>query len=1318
MSHQIHGRVGDLVSISSAPPVVSLAEVEAVRRAFLAGEDVEAQIAALVGDYSLGDTEGRTAFDVILESLASQKGRGDAFHVQGVCGAGKSHLLAVVALLSACPECAWPAFLSSHPDYAAAAEGLRRGRLVVSIALDEYPAQTHPLEYIVLSRLEAELADRHGVRVALTQESHLLDLVGRYVVPQVGGALDEAARAASGAAWQDLRAAAPDTAAEVALEFIEQERFPLDWRRSRADAWAELRRATREHEIEGPIILLDELGTFLAAKDRRGLNADASFLQYVAQCAHTAPCWLLCVTQRGFQEVGDVDRRTLRQLRDRFRSGFTLDLSDLEWVIQHKVARRRDATAFAEAMERLGERYRVTDGEGLLSASELSTCYPVNPLCLTAIRGAAETCLSRTRSAVRLLQEAVLRRRWLDRPADRLITPDVAFDLFREEMTLTVSGRRHLHAYDAVMANADRIARGRERELAAVMKTLCLLGLGELRWSERQLRASLAGCEDSELWHEPGQLRELLLALYRRGTYVERVRCEGEEADEFYVDVASDAAERLRQRLREIAGGLAPGDSRVVRSALEACRDAAFPIAGAVEPHTLAVMWLNGRRYVTMVCRDLCDLQPAEVQNLAGSLGSAHTREDAYLVLASPTAEAAAQREHWLSVGSGAEGRFAVGVLAWVPGELGEAELEHLLEHTALASMVSDRTLFRRRDKEFRERLRARWADSEAEARRILQRAYYGGQVIDLEGREAMPRERLWGLFGDWEATLAEIFGGAFRRLFPRFESVAPERPLVGRAQTNQIIDRFIRPGEAVLPPASALEAHIVALAKPLGLVEGRDRHPCLTFSKRELLEAVIGLVPQRSPESDREPDEAMRYGELVGRIGKSEWGLVSEQGELVVAALIRRGQLVGLDAFLQPVRLSAVAAPLGDSLPYVARGDALAGEPAGQATLLWRAAVGGTEVEWDLAAQERAWDQMLAWAGRLSRESEGSRSAIRESAQLLGQPPDGWAWAEQALATAEALARGANESLTSKQGLTELVEVAERLPGGVQQTAGLVQQWSECERFLRQDVSEFDRLRRMITDARVQLPEGSLLARERSSVLGRFDAPESMVTDVEAVRGAARGWLGSYRRHYLAWHSRQHAGEAFEGIREARQLAAMRAAQRLAQLGLGAQAAAGIEAELNRALAQRCLAGDPLPAGAVVCPICKVKLGERLAMPDLQALRTRVEETFARQRRELSDSAGLFRRRLSGCSDAGVRGPGETLGAKGGALTAEELIGVLSDEVTSWLRQQLGRPQASRRSFGDLQSALQGKELTKREVMRTVDEWLGAGDDDVIEIA
>ncbi|HUU55634.1 MAG TPA: hypothetical protein VMY87_12010, partial [Armatimonadota bacterium] len=959
--------------------------------------------------------------------------------------------------------------------------------------------------------------------------------------------------------------------------------------------------------------------------------------------------------------------------------------------------RKHEPAAFAEAMERLSQEYKEACGEELVSRSALSASYPINPLCLKAIRRAAEACLSRTRSAVTLLHEAARRKGLLDLPADRLITPDIAFDVFRDEMAMSAAGRKQLHVFEVVMANAERIARGREREVAAVMKTLCLLALGELWWSEREVRASLVGCSEAELWCTPERLRGILQALYQRGAYVERVRREDEGGDRFYVDTSSDAPERIRQRLSELVAELEPEDSRVLRAALGACREPTFPIAAVAEATTLAVQWLKARRFASAACRDLREVGPDELLNRAGSLGSPLTKEDACLFLASPLIDRETQREAWLEAGREVGHRFSASLAAWFPGALSGETREHLVEHAALTSMVTDKTLSRRGG-EFREKLRERWAASEEEVRRVVQRAYYEGEVLGADGREVIVRERLWGLFGDWEGTLAEVFAEPFRQLFPRFPVIAPNRPLSGRVHVNQIVDQFIRPGEVTLPPASALEAHLHAYAAPLGLVEGEDRHLRLALKKSELVEAALEAVPVRSGEDQIDPGETIEYGELVGRLAKGEWGLTREQGELLVAALIRTGHLVGLDAFLEPVRLEQVAAPLGDSLPYVMRGRSLEGEVAEAVVSLWETASGGAVEEWSLPAQERAWGFFIEWSRGIVERALEHGEAIARAAVVLEHEPEAWDWAREALGCAEAVGRAVDPRETSREGLAAVVSAADRLPGGIQQTRERMADWRAFEQFVGEGLESLARVRRLVVGARVG-SENGLLALERDRVLVRFDNSREVVFSAGTVRAAAEGWLERYRKHYLAWHGRVHAGARFEPLAEVRRSAEMEALRRLARAGLRTEEAAAIEAEVGVALGRRCLAGDPLPAGVVVCPICGVGFKEEVALPEAGEVREQVAEVLRAQLEELTKQGEMLGRRAAGCPEPRVAAAVRRViaeaqrdtsgqetrrqGAQGSCPTD------LTEEVVAWLREQLGQPRARQRELGELAERL-----------------------------
>ena len=280
-----------------------------------------------------------------------------------------------------------------------------------------------------------------------------------------------------------------------------------------------------------------------------------------------------------------------------------------------------------------------------------------------------------------------------------------------------------------------------------------------------------------------------------------------------------------------------------------------------------------------------------------------------------------------------------------------------------------------------------------------------------------------------------------------------------------------------------------------------------------------------------------------------------------------------------------------------------------------------------------------------------------------------------------------------------------------------MLARWRQCESFLREHLGELARLHGLVTDERVQLPNASLLARQHGSLLDQFARPEALVSDPAGVQAAARRWLESYRRHYLAWHTRAHAPARFEGLTKLGQSPAMEAARRLARAGLLTEAVAAIEAELGRALGQRCLAGDPLPVGCVACPICGLRLGQQIELPDPEELAGRVGDALGEQCQALREQSGLLRRRLGGCGDERVGDAVEHLLEAAGSATAEALAPLLSDPVIAWLRQQVERPRASRRELRRLEESLRGKELTRRDVMRIVAEWLEAGEDDYIEI-
>jgi hypothetical protein len=304
----------------------------------------------------------------------------------------------------------------------------------------------------------------------------------------------------------------------------------------------------------------------------------------------------------------------------------------------------------------------------------------------------------------------------------------------------------------------------------------------------------------------------------------------------------------------------------------------------------------------------------------------------------------------------------------------------------------------------------------------------------------------------------------------------------------------------------------------------------------------------------------------------------------------------------------------------------------------------------------------------------------------------------------------------TSQTGMQRLLDGAERLPGGVAAAVQALDTWRRCASFLRDGCGALAQTLGLVSDERAVCASGSLLARERDSVLRSFASPEHLVTRSREVGAAAQRWLESYRKHYLAWHSAANAPARYEGLARLRQSATLEAARRLSRAGIPGEDGDRIGEELAAALGQRCLAGDPLPAGCVVCPSCRLRLGQEVAVPAAAEMAARAEAALAEQVGRLRGHGELLRRRLEGCRDERVRAGVEAMCASAD-LPAEELRALLSEDVIAWTRTQLGQPQARKRKLAELEGALRGKEMTKREVVRRVDEWLGGGDDEVVEV-
>jgi hypothetical protein len=1314
-------RVGDLIAVSKFPAVIRLEQALSLREDLgAAGEEL---LAGFVEQYFTGEADTRRAVETLLASLARSKGPGQAFLLRGPYGSGKSHLLGLLALLCDSPV-ARQRFFASHPEFSRFAPGLEAARrIVVAVSLDE--AGALPLEEVVFRAVEAELARRWQIEAPLTDRSHFLQLVTEYVLPLRRDELEADARRAGVASWEEVRRDSPEMAASLGLRFLRRTGFPLEYRRSRLESLRALSEVMRAHSIAGLVLALDEISLFLGSKKKRELDADAAFLQFLAQQGEALPLWLIGSVTRGLEEAGDIDGRTLRQIRDRFHTGLSLSLAELGELIERKFILRRRPERWRGDIGRLHESYSKTGERPAFSGEQLARLYPLNPLCLEPLRAAAGALFSQTRSALGFLQQALSENAGpslLEAPAQRLLSLDDMFDYFAPELRARPELARHWRAFEFLRSELERIAPAHSAAAEALLKALALLAVVNLRMTARELAGAMAGSRRPELWERPGLLPELLRELRRRGAYLEAGRVAGEE--EYFLDVGSQAPEVLRRRLNEWEQALPDDDARLLQTAIAASSNEEFPLASLVTPRPLQVEWQNTRRSLLAAVRDLRELGPAELRNLADLLASAHSREDVFVFLALPATDLTAQSEAWRAASQGLSGRFSAALVAWLPRPATAAEWQLLREYAAARRLLDDASLGESRlGREVRALLQERESRLGGEARSLLSRLFFEGELVASDGSKRFSpegREESKTL----AAWLSRALEPCFAALFPRFAPLAPRRRLVGKQATNQVIADFVRLGEAEIPFGATLESYLASFLAPLGLVENEGRRWKLALGSRELLPAALGVFSRGGAEK-----EFVSYGELERALAKSEFGLAAEQAELVVAALIKLGYLVALDAFYQPLRLELIAPPLSERLPSLAPGQTL---PAGlhKQALELAAALGLPAEKWNQELQEALWDRLLAWKRELTDALPGLQESLARLPGQLGQPEALWQRSQRLLQEAGRLLKLIQEDQASAAGLRRLLAAGEEA-----QLAAVFEGLARLRRFLQEEAGEVVALHAYLSHPELRPGEKSLLAGERSRLLRRLASGEEMLAargdeekreGVEAWLQRGRRWLRAYRKQYLAWHEQAHAASRFLPYQALRQENAYLAAERLARLPLaGAAEFAALRSSLEAEMSKRC-PGDDLPAAlgaSPVCPRCRVALGQAVSLQSVARFREESERAFRLLLGSLlsAESRELLRRR------AAAEEEGEIPQALDGLLRLSpeagpaELLGALEERMLPWLKRQLAGRASGKRSLASLAEGILGKELSRPDLEARFRRWLDPeeqlGEDDFLEI-
>jgi len=1323
-----------LVRFASFPEVVTLGPVGDLKARLREEGDspsrkTEAELRALLELYFIDHPDNRRAWEAVIGSLARAEGPGRGFLISGAYGSGKSHMLAALSLLTEHPP-AWDHFLRGHPWMRtfARAFGPARKLIAIEIPLDNYRGSAHSLESIVFSRIEQELQRRLGdAAPALVDETVYLAAFEKLILPQRSPAFSRfLSEASERRDWERLVAEDRAAAVRLAQRFLRREGIQIATERPRSEILAQAREAIRGAGHTGLVLLIDELSLFLASKDKRGLDEDAAFLQFLGQQSRVMPLWVVAAAQRELEDVGDIDAHSLRQIRDRYEMHH-LSLAQLRTVIERKLVEKPDAHAFSTAIREACAMW-AGDGQLRFRPEELARTYPFNPLALEAFEGAAQSFLSQTRSIVQTVGRAVASGMLNERP-QALISADAAFDLASERL----EGRPELRRFEAARRfyreNAKRIAPEDAELVVAVFDALALAALGGARWMACEVADALAGSAargDEGAAFNP-RVEAVLKAMRRRGAYVERVSQAGDFADQYYLELASDVGEALRRRLYEIVDALGEQDSRVFEHAAAACEGSSFPLALFAEPRQQQFEWMNAARRATVERRDLRRLRSEELSRLADTLAAPGTTESGWLAIGEMS-DVEGQREAWRETAGQVAGRWTQAMLAWLPRPLRPEEWDALREHAALRMLASDPTA--REGEHGRELTRAvaqRLALQAAEVARIVCEAYLQGEVLRTDGRRAEVSKVSAG--DDWEGLLAGIFDWPLRDLFPRFREIAPRRRLVGKQRSTFVIEQFLRAGTSAPPPDSALEDALASYLEPLGLARREHGRWALSVSGSAAADAVLQAIPPRASCDIFGAAEVARLADCAAVIEKSEWGLTPEMVELVVGSLVRTGRLVALDGFIKPIPFAQLGTPLSDHIAYLARALPLPPQVERGALAVAWALFGEAPERLDCEQQSALWERLRAWASEAAQAMPALGERLAALYTALGQGPAEWAHSRRALAAAQELAAAIDPQADAAQGLAVVAALAaqggyaEAGDGGpdasgvgAKHALPLLDDLRPLDQFMRGDADAAALMWRYLNDERLKIADADLLAR-REKLRGALAGGEAIIEKRGEFRQKAAAFVSQYGAAYQQHHAAVYSVARFRAYADLRRSPEFRALLSLAPLALGGNRAAAVEAKLRAQMERHCAGGRIAEAlrRQPVCPDCALTLGDDVTLVEPGEILADCRRALAEELAALGGRRAQLEETLRAQNDVGkARAVRAALDLPAHA-SAESVLERFTPAVVEWLAgrcaacEALRAKAAARASLSELQAFLRGKRLTREQALRAFGEWLAA---------
>ena len=1036
-------KISDIIE---TPPVKTVIELATVRDSEGEGAD---QLNELLDTFVVTDDIERN-LRVILDRIAQHPGEGMGFFLTGNFGSGKSHFLSVLSLLLQYPW-AWDHIVPRCENLRQYETELRsRNFLVVQIPLLEY-RRTDPLEDIFWDSIEDTLASsRHRISVPLAQSSYFLQQFEKYIMPAHSREVNTfiQSKLSTRYTWGVLRRESVEDAITFAQEFLKAQgrHIPFKLTLDRQKTWDKLMALLKEHQFAGIVVLMDELSEFLKSKpDTRSLNEDTRFLQFLGEKSAHAPVWIVGALQESIERAGDISQTTFSKIKDRYQRNLELSARHIRELIDRRLIRKKGA----QALSAIREAYHILKNsfsDLKISEDEFIQIYPIHPETLELL-DVNTSFFSQRRGVVDFVHYQIkgdpLRRikGIMDEDYIQLLTPDKIFDHFSFRIREMVNISAYYQIYKDYFEK--RIPRIFDDELdqeyaLKLVKILILLKVSpvsETRTVRQLADMVLYNCTDlgGDLNYEYIH-QQILNRLQTEASYIKVKHDREPLSDIYYMDLESKTSDIIEHRKRDILLNLTESDQRILDVAFDQLVYGPLPLAHlrGIYSERKNIPWENTPRSGSAKLQNLLEIDEAEIEEAAGKL---RTSEDDFVLYVGTPFAVAEQRDHFRRLLDSYSDRFSAGLVYWLPREL--TDPEHLLvlkefyaQHEILGEYSADGT---KAAMEVRENLKRAMEVKIVQMREVIEDAYFSGTVYTAQG-EIQGLGLADSKLLNFSNTLAKIIRETLRMLYPAH--LAPEVEISTRRLISDLIDDFVRPGRAediTAPHARYLRTSVEGIAVPLGLATKRENGYDLDvdINKTPLLAKITDVLPQQSSGETGSPSSLVEYNWVYQQLRKSEHGVIAPIFELLVAALMRKGQVVGYKSGVQ-VNISQVGFPISNYIQHLGRGQLIDSELRWQLAAISEAMLGEKLQDYDVAKQEEIWMRLC----QVRENSVRSIMASRQELQLLGdrisssRAADGTeggvdiAGIMDGLIKAQALLAEIRPSLSSKEGIEHFLKM------------------------------------------------------------------------------------------------------------------------------------------------------------------------------------------------------------------------------------------------------------------------------------------------------